>query len=437
MSTSTTVSKLALRLSYVIAAILVLLPFHVLLTTWIGSNIGHLDLIRIWKEIITLLLLPFVAWLIFNDFSLRKWFLRSWIVRLFGLYIILHFGLGAWALTHHQLNGSAFIYSLIINLRFVGFFLLTAVLASRTPYLVKNWKNLILWPATAVIIFGIIQVVALPQDFLRHFGYSPQTIPAYQTVDANVDYQRIQSTLRGANPLGAYLILIIPALLYIARRNRIFLAGTLLGATFVLFYTYSRSAWLGLILTLAALVALSGKIKFKKKITVTAVLLVLIIIAGLMQLTRSNQTAQDTLLHTSTSSTSLVTSNEARIAAIKAGARDVVHQPLGRGPGTAGPASFRNESQPARISENYFLQIGQEVGVIGMALIVAIIAIVAWQLWQRRDEQLARILLVSFVGLTFVNLISHAWTDDTLAYLWWGLAGVALAPRRPAQRRSR
>jgi hypothetical protein len=41
---------------------------------------------------------------------------------------------------------------------------------------------------------------------------------------------------------------------------------------------------------------------------------------------------------------------------------------------------------------------------------------------------LARVLLASLAGIIFVNLLSHAWTDDTLAYLWWGLTGIALAP---------
>jgi len=36
-------------------------------------------------------------------------------------------------------------------------------------------------------------------------------------------------------------------------------------------------------------------------------------------------------------------------------------------------------------------------------------------------------LLASLIGLIFVNLVSHAWADDTLAYVWWGLAGIALS----------
>ena len=64
-----------------------------------------------------------------------------------------------------------------------------------------------------------------------------------------------------------------------------------------------------------------------------------------------------------------------------------------------------------------------------MVLFVAICVLVGRELWRHRSEQLAKILLASLVGITFVNLLSHAWTDDTLSYLWWGLAGICLAPR--------
>jgi hypothetical protein len=45
-----------------------------------------------------------------------------------------------------------------------------------------------------------------------------------------------------------------------------------------------------------------------------------------------------------------------------------------------------------------------------------------------RADPLALGLFASFIGLTVVNLFMHAWTDDTLAYVWWGLAGIAMAP---------
>jgi hypothetical protein len=49
-------------------------------------------------------------------------------------------------------------------------------------------------------------------------------------------------------------------------------------------------------------------------------------------------------------------------------------------------------------------------------------------LYARRDDPLALSLLASLIGITLINMFSHAWADDTLSYVWWGLAGVALAP---------
>jgi hypothetical protein len=113
--------------------------------------------------------------------------------------------------------------------------------------------------------------------------------------------------------------------------------------------------------------------------------------------------------------------------ALKDGAKSIVHEPFGRGPGTAGPASVRN-NHPPRISENYFLQIGQEVGVIGLLLFLAINIEVGLLLYQNKQSMLMRVLLASLIGLTLVNMLSHAWADDTLGLLWWATAGLALSP---------
>jgi len=421
-------SKTALKLSWMVAAILALLPFHALFTTWAGSNFGHLDAWRVWKEILLLLAIPPILWLIWRAPELRKWLKQSWIARLFGLYVVLHLLLGTWALAQNEVNATAFIYSLIVSLRFIGFFLLCAVIVSQNDFLRRHWQKLLLLPAAAVIIFGLIQKFLLPYDFLRHFGYGKDTIVAYQTVDSNLDYRRIQSSLRGANPLGAYLVLIIPAFWLSLQKTRVWRWLGLLGGLVVLLFSYSRSAWLGLVAAVASLRGVTLKTFDSSYRTIIVILLLIALLTSGLLLTNKSDDAQRTIFHTSDESVASRSSNADRLASMEAGAKDIIHQPLGRGPGTAGPASFRND-QPARISENYFLQIGQEVGVVGIVIFVAICVLVGRELWRHRSEQLASILLASLIGITFVNLLSHAWTDDTLSYLWWGLAGICLAPR--------
>src|SRR5690606_9046343 len=95
---------------------------------------------------------------------------------------------------------------------------------------------------------GLLQMFLLPADFLKHLGYGPDTILSYQAVDNNPDFPRMHSTLRGAIPLGAYLIP-VGLLLVVAwqklKDRRIWVTAVLAATGVLLFGTHSRSAWLG------------------------------------------------------------------------------------------------------------------------------------------------------------------------------------------------
>lgn len=421
--------KLAQISAYVIAGILVLLPFHAFFTTWLGSNFQHLDLFRIWKELL-LVPLAFVAcWLLYKDKKTTAWLKKTGLLYLIIGYIALHILLGWLALAQHRVNASALIYALLSNLRFLVFFVVCLAVSARTKWLGAHWKQIVLIPAVIVIVFGLLQHFALQPDFLRHFGYGPKTIPAYQAVDQKSAYARVQSSLRGPNPLGAYLVLIMALLTMLIytndkRRNWWILTGA--GAAIVLFFSYSRSALLGVGLAVFLVIwQLLDQPKLKRYLLIAAASALLIAAGGLFAF-RHNDRVQNTFFHTDEHSRSSESSNFDRLGHLKSGLHDIAHDPWGRGPGTAGPASVRNPYE-TRIAENYYLQIGQEVGVLGMLIFIAINLLVAFALW-RRGDGLSVTLFASLAGLTLVNMLSHAWGDDTLGLLWWGLAGIALAP---------
>lgn len=303
--------------------------------------------------------------------------------------------------------------------------MITLSIATQSDFLKRHWQKMVLVPAMVVILFGLMQRFVLPYDFLKHVGYGQSTIPAYQTVDNKIDYRRIQSTLRGANPLGAYLVLVIPALFLYVRKEKVTKWVVLAISLVVLFYSYSRSAWLGLALAMGLLIYWSLHSRKRKQSALLAGIIIILIVGGGILALRDNRLVQNTAFHTDVTSGSLESSNESRVEALQSAAKDVLDEPFGRGPGTAGPASFRNYHP--RIAENYFLQVGQEVGWLGIGIFVAINFLVARMLWRQKQEVLAQLLLASLAGLTIVNLLSHAWADDTLALLWWGLAGVALS----------
>lgn len=408
--------------AFVVVAILVLVPFHAVLSTWAGSNFGHLDLFRIWKELLMLPLASYCFWALWHDRTLARQLAGSWLVRLSLLYMVWFIGFGLLAHASGSVNTQALLYSWITNLRLVAWLGIVWVVTARYKLVLEHWRPIVLWPAAAVVFFGLLQRFILPADVLRHVGYGPTTIPATETVDHNLAFRRIQSTLRGANPLGAYLIVALATAITSWRRR--LSALLIIGAAIVLFCSYSRSAWVGAVVMVAVLLWW----QLSRRLRVLALVIGLagaVLLVGLVWQFRHNTALQNTVFHTSSTSQSTISSNEAHGQAIQQGLRDVWHQPLGRGPGTAGPASFRN-NHPARIAENYYVQLVQEVGLLGAGLFVAINCLLAWQLWQRRNHQLAKVLLASLAGIAVANMLLPAWTDDTLAILWWGLAGAAM-----------
>src|SRR3989344_3547895 len=426
-----------------IGAILFLSPFYAPLAVWAARRLRHLDFFKIWKEIaLTLLATVLVSFLLTHRAFAKRLF-KNRLLLVMTAYLLLVTSIGLYDLLTHRVSNDAVIYGLLVDLRLIGIFvvaLITLKMSARFRLPTFQWRRLTLWPALFVVTFGLLQMTVLPADILSHIGYSQSTIVPYQTVDNQPGFVRVQSTLRGANPLGAYLVVVITLLAAMlfekSRRSKLYLGLFLVGSVVVLFGTYSRSAELGLVLSFICLLAIY-KEKFVNRHTAgVLVVSIVVIVVGAIAITSNSYTAQNIIFHSSDRSNSRVSSNAERLSALKGGLEDVYHSPWGSGFGSAGPASRRNSYASERIAENYFLQVGQEVGVLGMLIFTAINVMVAYQLWLRRSNVLAKALLASLVGVTFINLVSHAWTDDTLSLIWWGLAGLAVAPHYPAAKRS-
>lgn len=426
MSPSVPIRRLGKYANYLVVLILVLLPFHAVFTTWAGSNFGHIDLFRIWKELLMVPLGVVAAYIVYKDPGTQKEMRQSWLAKLILIYTAIFVAYAGVAFARNWVTPEAIAFSVVTNLRFVWFLLIVWAISRVDSLIIHEWQKILFAPAALVVMFGLLQRFVLEPDFLRHFGYGPDTIPAVQTVDNKIEYRRIQSTLRGANPLGAYLVVIMTATVARLRRHK-WLALFLAASAVLLFYTYSRSAWIGLAVSLAVFGWLQLGSRRGRRVMVVSLGLAVIVAAGLTWQLRTNDTLQNTLFHSDENSTSATSSNEARTSALTTAAVEVVRHPMGWGPGTAGPASFRNQLANPRIGENYYLQIFQEVGVIGGVLFIAILVVLVRDLLQRKRYVLAQVLIATFAGLAVINLISHAWADDTLSMLWWGMAGAAMA----------
>ena len=417
--------------------IIILVPFHAFLTVWGASHFGHYITLRLWDEALLLVCGLGALYLVIFDRKVRTQTLTRKLTWLILVYCLVQLIWGLVAYKHHSVTAKALGYGLVVNIRFLLFFIVAWVIAVRSKRLEGQWPRLLLWPAVVVVIFGLLQILVLPTDFLRHFGYSDQTIAPYETINHNSHYIRIASTLRGANPLGAYLIIPITALAVLLRRARISWRTVLglIAALIVLFFSFSRSSWIGALLSVGIVIAArvldsSQRTAYLRLLGIAGGILV-ILLASIAFVFRHNARFENIAFHTEKHSIIKTTSDQGHAAALRTGMHDIAQQPLGSGTGTAGPASVYNNNK-TRIAEDYYLQIGQETGVIGLLLFLAINAIVGYLLWVRRDDPLALALFASLIGISLVNLLSHAWTDDTLSYIWWGLAGMAIA-RMPGE----
>ncbi len=415
---------------WIFFGLLAYMPLHIFVSTWFGTTFGLLEFAKVFKDIV--LVGGFALALIAS--AREAWFkplLKDRLIWLIAAYSLLTLFIAAIKPT----DADAEILGVVYNLRFLLFFIYGLLLTHmyKPDWLQKNALKVVMAVAVLVLGFGVIQYTLLPDNALGSVGYSRANgvLPAFY-IDDKPDLERIMSTLRDPNSFGSYVIIIFSiALAYLlTTKNRELkkMAGGIVALSLLcLLFTFSRSAWIGAVVTAAVLLGLFYKhkkqIKVGKKLIASVAIALLVLIGGLYA-ARDTYFVQNVILHAD-ESTVLEDPNQLRIRFWQESLEAAGDNPLGYGPGTAGLASIRNDVQGTVLNENYYFQILHEVGVIGLALFLAILALVTIRLYGlAKDNPLALALLASFAGLAVTNFLVHIWANEAVAYTWWGLAGL-------------
>lgn len=406
-----------------------LIIFHAPLSVYCGTLFPQFELlIKSWKEILLLATLPIGIYLAMR-YGIDKEMKNDYLFLVIVLYAALHLFL----LDLFVTSLSQALAGLAIDLRYVLFFTLFYIAIKLVPEYRRKILFVGILSSVVSVIFSLLQIFVLPADILAHIGYGKNTIEPYLTIDKNPDFIRINGTLRGPNPLGAFMLTIVSIIAawlvtkkqkYKDRKIIILLALFGFSSIIVLWASYSRSALVATLLSLVIILVLTFAKKIKAPILLGA-LAASIIFAGLLYAQRNSDFVQHVILHNNPTGGSARDSNEEHASSLQTGMERMLNQPFGAGIGSTGSASLFGD-EPI-IIENQYLFVAHESGWIGTLLFLCIFLSILWRLFKQKADWLALGLFASGVSLAFVGFLLPVWVDDTVSMVWWGLAGIALA----------
>lgn len=243
-----------------------------------------------------------------------------------------------------------------------------------TAYLIarfSNYKNthrliqVYLFIASIMAAMAIVEYFFLPRGYmdiyynLTGFGFGQNTLP--NTTQAT-------AILAGPNQLASYLILPFFYLLYrfFKSKRSIFLildSYLLIIITLAIGLTYSRSALVGLIVGAILALIYFGRGQRDKVIYCVLFIVVAITLAASYALS-NGELPRDLLTHGSSFTQHLQATNGSFKTFISSGIFKII---FGFGVGSAGPVALK---LGGIVSENYYLQVCFELGILGLVVYI-------------------------------------------------------------------
>ena len=444
-----------------------LLPFHALFITFAtkilrGPDHAPLASLTLWKEGVLVVIVA-VAVIEIGFFVAKKLRTSGYGLRVTGYGFdwidVCIIGLVGLSLILETRNSQLATRNFLYGFKYDLLPLCVLLVLRRVPWSAE-FQRRVLWLLLAIggllSAYAIVTLV-LPLGFFRAFGYSnlhslylpDQPLPPYHQI-AESAVRRIQGTFSGPNQLGTWLLIPLGAALALIMKKkpntrtpgrvRLIISGLIILA---LILSFSRSAWIGAVGMILVALAVSLPRKTVQRVVLWgAGAAVAIFLASLI-------VAPKVLFRLSSSRGHL----ERPLKAIAL----MMEHPLGMGLGTAGPASnrtsdpcveLRPEDDPSWAKstpnlcvflgekqvqpldrechcpitpENWYLQIGIELGFIGMVFFMALTVLILWKL------PTTHYALLTFLGISIAALFLHAWEDAAVAYTAWILVAVALS----------
>ena len=231
---------------------------------------------------------------------------------------------------------------------------------------------------------------------------------------------QLRSLTTGPNPLGT-LMTLMAAITVIQIRNKWWRYAVLAVTGLTSGLTYARSAWLGSA-AMGIGVFLRG-LKTKRLIFWPILLAIFMAIGLTLGAVLYRTAVSDIFFH----GKSTEQHGEAAAQAIQSSSTHSTPTIIGYGIGTSGPAvldtPFANDKKYPKITESWYLQLIQEIGLIGLALFCWMYVEITWALFKSHKDVVGWLA----VGLGLNAMFLHVWsTDVNVNVMFWTLAALSL-----------
>ncbi len=447
--------------------LIALLPFHAFMVTvktrWLlGPGHAPMGEIAIWKEVVLAVILVVALIEIASSFQLSSFRKKIDVIDILIGFLL---AIGVFVSINNQLSTTSFAYGFRYDfIPLIAFVILRRV--AWSDVFLKRAMITLVTVGCIVAAYGIISFF-LSASFFTWLGYSDLhslyvpggPVAPYQQIGGTA-LRRIQSVMSGPNQLGLWLL--VPLAAVLAKipdpshkiQQKVLDLGMCFLVLAALLLTFSRAAWIGAAVIIGMSMWPMLQSMSRRKVTgLLSSMVCLLVIAVLM--------FPSVFLRFASSRGHI----ENPLRAI----HTMIDHPLGLGLGTAGPASNRTSDacvmleagadaswatahsdlcvfvagaqvQPLDrtcncpfLPENWYLQIGVEMGWIGLAMYLALVIVVIQRLWRIRYPisdiryQISKTVLVpAFLALSIAAMFLHAWEDSAVAYTVWMLMAVVL-----------
>lgn len=284
-----------------------------------------------------------------------------------------------------------------------------------------NQRKKVYWSAfigsTIVCCLAVLEFFHIKMPFVTELS-GEGALTAVHAVGGQ--FLRLQSILSGPNALGLYLLSAIALIIIMSRQINKKLLLLIPLFCFILLFTFSRSAWIGLFVTLLSISVLYLRKRYGALVASSCFIVILGLILFVSWIGYKSESLNSIVTHGASSTERVDQYKRVWAERYKIGF-------LGRGMGAAGPSSQnRIDGGPNRWTENIYLDTFEETGLVGIILLLLLLGSLAYRLHKAKENSIAFSLLIGFmVAGLFINI----YTGQVGLYLMILIVGLALGEK--------